>query len=81
MRLNLGQSTGVDASRSTPHFDYVLAVSQVLRSPNRGMVADMGAGVNVRRLDALADNTDFISIHCKLIPLGTIPELIRELER
>ena len=66
--------TGVDAGRSTPHFDNVLVGSQILRSPNGSMVTDMGAGINIRRFDALTADADFVSVHGKLISNRQIPK-------
>jgi hypothetical protein len=63
----------VDAGRPTPHFDEVLIGSQIPRAPNRGMVADMGAGIDGGRLDVLANNPDFVTVHDKLISNGQIP--------
>jgi hypothetical protein len=64
----------VNARRSAPHFDRVSSGSQTLCATNRGMVSDMGAGIDVRRLDAIADDPDFVSVHGKFISNGQIPK-------
>jgi hypothetical protein len=38
------------------------------------MIADVGAGINVGRLDVLVDNPDFVTVHDKLISNRQIPE-------
>ena len=73
MRRHLVRHARIDAGRPTPHFDKIVAGSQILRAPNRCMVADMGAGIDVRRLDVLADNTDFVNVHGKLIQIDRFP--------
>ena len=78
MRRHLVRHARVDAGRPTPHFDEIVAGSQILCAPHRGMVANMGAGINVGRLDVLADNTDFVSVHGKPIQIDRFPNSVQE---
>jgi hypothetical protein len=75
---HLVPQAGVDAGSSPPDFDQVVIGGQFFRMANRGIIAEMGARIYVRRLYTVAAYTDFVSVHGNLISNSEIPNLYWE---
>lgn len=56
----------IDACPAAPHFDKVLTGRQIPSAANRSIVANVSAGINVGRGDALVADANFVNIHDKL---------------
>ena len=65
MRRPCARRTGIDAARAAPHFDPLRRLDQHHGASHRGMVVQVGPGIDVRSGPVTGHHPNFIGFHCR----------------